>query len=254
MTNRFSTTANAPGVSEHRAFAVVVVAAGSGTRLGYGVPKAQVPVACKALLRWALEGVDAAGCASRLIVTVPPGDVELSALAEEFGAAVVTGGATRADSVAAALAALPDAPVRAGFADEAPTGVLVHDCARCFTPPEVFTRVIDALNAGQQAVIPVVPVVDTIKEVDEAGVVTGTPARSQLRAVQTPQGFDLAALLNAYEQASREGLAETITDDAMLAETMGLTVQTVAGSADSFKITTPLDLALARALHESSTH
>ncbi len=248
-TKTFSATANV-GAQGHRAFAVVVVAAGSGSRLGFGVPKAQVPVAEKSLLRWALEGVDAAGVASRLVVTVPAGDSELTATAREFGAAVVTGGASRADSVAAALAALSTAPVREGFSDTEPSAVLVHDCARCFTPGEVFANVCAALDDGEEAVIPVLPVVDTIKSVDAEDYVTGTPARSQLRAVQTPQGFNLATLLGAYEKAAQKGLAESITDDAMLAETLGIPVKTVPGSADAFKITTPLDLALAKALYE----
>ena len=233
-----------------RVFAVVVVAAGSGTRLGFGIPKAQVPVAEKELLRWALEGVRATVLASRLIVTVPAGDTSLTAIAQELGGLAVVGGSTRAESVVAALKAISDTPVQPGMSTDEPDAVLVHDCARCFTPVQVFTNVTEALERGEKAVIPVLPVIDTIKSVNESEYVTGTPVRSQLRAVQTPQGFDLPTLLTAYEQAAQQGLAESITDDAMLAETMNIPVRCVAGSPDSFKITTPLDLALARALYE----
>lgn len=233
-------------------FAVIVVAAGSGSRLGRGIPKAAVEVAGKTLLEWALEGVVAANIASRLVVTVPAGDTELRQVCQKFGALPVEGGATRSDSVTAALSALDDAPLQTGFSAEPVTSVLVHDAARCFTPVSSFENVADALATGEKAVIPVVPVIDTIKSVDSNGVVTGTPARSELRAVQTPQGFDLKTLLNAYADLSSLSPAESeaVTDDAMLIETLGLRVLTVPGHADAFKITTPLDLALAQALYE----
>lgn len=243
----FETANTAPSSA---VFAVVIVAAGSGSRLGYGIPKAEVPIAGKTLLRLALEKVAATQFASRIVVTVPDLRSPLVATAQEFGALAVAGGQTRADSVAAALEALALAPAREGFSQDPPTAVLVHDCARCFTPVSVFENVRDSLLCGEKAVIPVLPVVDTIKSVDDFGYVSGTPVRSQLRAVQTPQGFDLPTLLDAYEKASQQGLAESITDDAMLAETLGIPVATVAGHADSFKITSPLDLALARALYE----
>lgn len=232
--------------------AVVIVAAGSGTRLGYGLPKALVPLAGAPLLLHALRGSAGAGLAEQICVAVPAGDTELTALcrtfAEELGAtapdiAVVEGGATRADSVRAALAAL--AP---GIAH-----VLVHDAARPLTPPEVFRRVGDALDRGAAAVIPATPVVDTIKstaptEGDAAAiaaeVVTGTAVREQLRAVQTPQGFDVATLRHAHEVAAGwdPEQAAAITDDAMLVESLGTPVYVVPGDLQAFKVTTPLDL------------
>ncbi|MDO4916969.1 MAG: 2-C-methyl-D-erythritol 4-phosphate cytidylyltransferase [Rothia sp. (in: high G+C Gram-positive bacteria)] len=251
--NNFSTTATATNAIARSGVAVVVVAAGSGSRLGYGVPKAQVKIAGKELLRWALEGVQASGVAARVVVTVPEGDTLLSSIASEFGALAVTGGSTRAESVVSALARIPDAVAQPGFADSAPSVVLVHDAARCFTPAEVFSRVVEAVEAKNDAVIPVMPVVDTIKSVDELNFVSGTPARANLRAVQTPQGFNLKILNDAYTQAAAQGLAESITDDAMLAEILQIPVLTVEGSADSFKITTPLDVALAKALYEKDT-
>ncbi|MDT0189759.1 2-C-methyl-D-erythritol 4-phosphate cytidylyltransferase [Rothia terrae] len=233
-------------------FAVIVVAAGSGSRLGRGIPKAAVEVAGKTLLQWALEGVIAAGIASRVVVTVPAGDTVLRQVCERFGALAVEGGATRSESVTAALSVLNEAPLQTGFSESPATSVLVHDAARCFTPVSSFKNVAEALVAGEKAVIPVVPVVDTIKSVDVKQVVTGTPARSELRAVQTPQGFDLATLLDAYSDLSSLSSeeAEAVTDDAMLIETLGMRVLTVAGHADAFKVTTPLDLVLAQALYE----
>ncbi len=118
--------------------------------------------------------------------------------------------------------------------------MLVHDAARALTPADLFVRVVDALRAGSDAVIPVLPVVDTIKSVDAGGTVTGTPDRSTLRAVQTPQGFDVELL----ERANRD--AADATDDAGLVERLGERITTVVGDPLAFKITTPLDLVLAR--------
>ncbi|WP_413249960.1 2-C-methyl-D-erythritol 4-phosphate cytidylyltransferase [Sinomonas flava] len=238
--------------------AVIIVAAGSGTRLGYGMPKALVPLAGAPLLLHALRGVVGAGVARQICVAVPPGDSELGGLcrsfAEEFGVdapviTVVEGGATRADSVRSALAALAPG-----------TGhVLVHDAARPLTPADVFARVAEALDRGARAVIPAVPVVDTIKSTapteGEASaiageIVTGTAVREQLRAVQTPQGFDAATLLAAHEQAAQwpAEQATGITDDAMLVESLGTPVYVVPGDLRSLKITTPMDLHLAETL------
>jgi 2-C-methyl-D-erythritol 4-phosphate cytidylyltransferase len=149
---------------------------------------------------------------------------------------VVEGGAERGDSVRRALAAVGDA----GF-------ILVHDAARPFTPLDQIRRVVAALRDGMRAVIPVLPVVDTIKAVDANGVVLGTPERAGLRAVQTPQGFEAALLRRAYQQSG--GL--TVTDDASMVENMGVPVHTVAGDALAFKITTALDLRLAQAVVNS---
>lgn len=232
---------------------VILVAGGSGQRLGYGIPKAQVPLSGMALLAHALQGVEEAGIAAAVSVAVPAGDTIMHALCREADLSVpctvVDGGATRSESVRAALAALPpdlDA-------------VLVHDAARALTPPEVFRRVADALASGASAVIPAVPVTDTVKSTAATSPelsaiasrrVTGTPDRSVLRAVQTPQGFDAALLRRAHRAA--EGFsaeeAAAITDDAMLAESLGAVVYVVEGSERSLKITTPLDLLLAEAV------
>jgi 2-C-methyl-D-erythritol 4-phosphate cytidylyltransferase len=139
---------------------------------------------------------------------------------------VVAGGAERGDSVAAGLAALSD---RVGI-------VLVHDAARCLTPADVFGRVVDAVRHGAVAVVPGVPVVDTIKVVDSAGRVVATPERSQLRAVQTPQGFRRDVLERAHAESSEA------TDDAGLVERLGETVLVVEGDPRALKVTTPADL------------
>ena len=142
---------------------------------------------------------------------------------------VVTGGAERTDSVAAGLAALrPTDDV-----------VLVHDAARALAPPSLFSRLVGEVRAGHDAVVPGLPVADTIKQVDEAGRVIGTPERSALRAIQTPQAFRRRVL----EQAHATGLAAT--DDAALVERAGGTVVVVEGDRLAFKITTPDDLAVA---------
>ena len=147
---------------------------------------------------------------------------------------VVAGGAERQDSVRAGLQALPpDVDV-----------VLVHDAARCLTPPGVFTAVVEAVRAGAIAVVPVLPVSDTVKRV-HGEVVVETLERSELVAVQTPQGFDRAALQAAHTAAAG---AAPATDDAGVLEALGHQVRTVAGDERAFKVTRPLDLVLAEAL------
>ena len=254
------------------ATAVIVVAAGSGQRLGYGMPKAKVPLGGDSILTHALRGVAAAGIAQQICIAIPPGDTELRALCEAFTqelaagqvrtaespygvqvpvVTVVDGGANRADSVRAAMAALLPGT----------ESVLVHDAARALAPEAVFHRVAAALGAGASAVIPVIPVVDTVKTVepttgDGAAVapelVTGTAPRESLRAVQTPQGFTFATLKRAHEAAAGfdAGQAALVTDDAMLVELIGVPVHAVRGASQSLKITTPLDLILAEGLLE----
>ncbi|MDO5496124.1 MAG: 2-C-methyl-D-erythritol 4-phosphate cytidylyltransferase, partial [bacterium] len=138
--------------------AVIVTAAGSGTRLGHVLPKALVPLAGRPVLEWAVEGVAASGVCDVLVVTAPATMLsEVSALVPA-DAICVAGGATRQESVANALAALP----------EGVEFVLVHDAARALTPPEVFERVVAALREGRAAVVPALRVTDTIKQVSDA--------------------------------------------------------------------------------------
>lgn len=144
---------------------------------------------------------------------------------------VVVGGAERRESVAQGLKALAD--------DDGI--VLVHDAARAFAPPSLFSRVVEGIRAGHGAVIPGVEVVDTIKSVDAEGRVTGTPDRSTLRAVQTPQGFVRDILVHAHE----ENLDTPVTDDAGLVELTGSPIHVVPGESWAGKITTVDDLELA---------
>ncbi|WP_255770065.1 2-C-methyl-D-erythritol 4-phosphate cytidylyltransferase [Pseudarthrobacter sulfonivorans] len=240
--------------------AVILVAAGSGERLGYGMPKAAVPLGGEPILMHALRGVVASGVSSQVCIVLPADAASLHASLEEFrqeladGGPILTlvdGGATRADSVRAGLAGLIDGV----------EAVLVHDAARALAPEYVFHRVVDALAAGAVAVIPAVPVVDTVKTVtrtsgDDSAIapelVTGTARREELRSVQTPQGFRLSTLQQAHQAAARfdEAQAAAVTDDAMLVELLGVPVHAVHGSTQSLKITTPLDLIIAEGLLE----
>jgi 2-C-methyl-D-erythritol 4-phosphate cytidylyltransferase len=167
-----------------------------------------------------------------VVVAAPAAEVaDVAVLVPD--ALVVAGGAERQDSVAAALAALP-AEVDL---------VLVHDAARALVPVEVVEDVVAALRRGAQAVVPVVPVSDTVKQVDPAGTVVRTLPREDLRAVQTPQGFQRSVL-----EAAHRAAGASLTDDAGLVEALGVPVATVPGSPYAFKVTTPFDLVLAEAV------
>jgi len=209
----------------------IVPAAGSGERLGAGIPKAFVDLDGRSMLDHAVDGLLASGVIDRVVVAVPDALVDDTAALLTGRATVVAGGAERPDSVRLALAVVGD-----------PDFVVVHDAARPLTPPDQIRRVVAALDEGLRAVIPVLPVVDTIKAVDANGAVLGTPERAGLRAVQTPQGFETALLRRAYQQTVQ------VTDDASLVENLGVPVHTVAGDPLAFKVTTPLDLRLARAV------
>lgn len=215
----------------------MIVAAGSGERLGAGMPKALVPLRGRPLLHWALDALASHPDVDSVVVVAPAAAV--TAVQDSVGAlaSVVAGGSTRQRSVDLGLAALaPEIEL-----------VLVHDAARPLVDAAVVSAVVASLRAGEQAVIPVLPVADTIKRVDADGRVVATLDRTELRAVQTPQGFARAALLAAHRAAERRQMTEA-TDDAGLLEALGITVRTVAGSHTSFKITTPHDLLLAQAL------
>jgi 2-C-methyl-D-erythritol 4-phosphate cytidylyltransferase/2-C-methyl-D-erythritol 2,4-cyclodiphosphate synthase len=219
---------------------IVVVAAGSGTRLGEAEPKAFVTVAGVSILERALRGVFDSTEPAQVVVVAPESRLGAArTIAERVAGSassfvsVVVGGATRQASVAAGLAAL--AP---GIET-----VLVHDAARALTPPALLDRVVRAVRETGHGVIPVLAVVDTIKRVAGDGVVRGTVDRSDLVHVQTPQGFPRAELEAAYAAATEE-----VTDDAALFAAHGGRVTTVEGEASAFKITTPWDLRRAEGL------
>jgi 2-C-methyl-D-erythritol 4-phosphate cytidylyltransferase len=218
--------------------AVLVPAAGAGLRLGPGGPKALRLLAGEPLLVHAVRRIAAAPSVRLIVVAAPAAEVDAvrALLAPVTEVTVVPGGAERQHSVAAALAAVPE---EVGI-------VLVHDAARALTPPELIESVAAAVRSGHPAVIPVLPVVDTIKEVgpaESAEVVLGTVDRTVLRSVQTPQGFRRDVLAAAHAA----GLGAH-TDDAGMVEKAGVPVTCVPGSELAMKITRPLDLVIAEAL------
>ena len=215
--------------------AVLVPAAGAGVRLGPGAPKALRLLAGEPLLVHAVRRIAAAPSVRSIVVAAPADGVVAvrRLLAPVAPVTVVPGGAERQDSVAAALAAVPDDV----------DIVLVHDAARALAPAELVEAVAAAVRDGRPAAIPVLPVVDTIKEAGPDGLVLGTVDRSALRIVQTPQGFRRAVLAAAHAAA-----ADPLTDDAGLVEKAGVPVSCVPGSELALKITRPLDLIIAEAL------
>jgi 2-C-methyl-D-erythritol 4-phosphate cytidylyltransferase len=209
----------------------VLAAAGSGERLGADRPKAFVRLGDRPLLGESLERLDASDWIDQIVVAAPPGWEEPAILlAEEIGcskvSACVTGGATRTESVALALAEVPD--------DAAV--VVVHDAARPLLDDAVVARVLAALNEGWDAAVPALSVADTVKRVDGDRVVE-TLDRSQLRLVQTPQAFVAAVLRDAYA-----GRGDGASDCAALVEARGGRVKVVPGDRRLVKVTEPRDL------------
>ncbi len=221
----------------------LVAAAGQGTRLGAALPKAYVELQGQSLVERSVRAMLDSGVVDDVAVVVAASMEEHARnIFERAGLAgrvrFVHGSDERADSVWAGLQSIPG--------DEGI--VLVHDAARALTPPAMIARVVEAARAGSNAVIPVVPVADTIKRVADDTVVD-TPDRATLRAVQTPQAFDLASLRAANEKYFSSSTRTFVaTDDASLMEWYGQPVTTVDGDPMAFKITTPLDLTLANAV------
>jgi 2-C-methyl-D-erythritol 4-phosphate cytidylyltransferase len=214
----------------------LIVAAGSGQRLGADRPKALVELAGRPMLQWSLDALADVSEISQVVVAMPPG------FAAPDGVDGVDGGATRSDSVRRALAA-----VTPGAADEP---VLVHDAARPLLTAAIVRQVIDALERSDSAdaAIAAAPVTDTIKRVDGARSVLETLERSSLWAVQTPQVFRRSALERALDVPD-DVLAEA-TDDAWLIERAGGRVLVAAIVAENLKVTTALDLELVAGLLE----
>jgi 2-C-methyl-D-erythritol 4-phosphate cytidylyltransferase len=224
MTSRISSPA--------RRVVALVPAAGQGLRLAAGMPKAFVPLLGRPLLWHCVQGLLASDCVDTVVVAVGAqyhGQAQAAVAEAGNRVRIVTGGAHRCDSVRAALNSVPDSEV-----------VLVHDAARCLTPVSVIQAVVRAVQDGQQAVVPVLPMIDTIKQVDPDGCVVGTVDRADLRVVQTPQGFAGHLLRQAHQAPSGP-----VTDDAGLVEALGVTVTTVPGHPHAFKITSPFDLVVA---------
>ncbi|MEU1018837.1 2-C-methyl-D-erythritol 4-phosphate cytidylyltransferase [Streptomyces sp. NPDC005898] len=226
--------------------AVVIPAAGRGVRLGPGAPKALRALNGTPMLIHAVRAMAASRAVSLVVVVAPPdGAAEVKtllddhALPERTDFLVVPGGESRQESVRAGLDALPPGV----------DIVLVHDAARPLVPVETVDGVIAAVREGAPAVVPALPLADTVKQVEPATVpgaaesVVATPERARLRAVQTPQGFDRATLVRAHESVTGP-----VTDDAGMVEQLGRPVVVVPGHEEAFKVTRPLDLLLAEAV------
>ena len=218
--------------------AAVVPAAGRGERLGAGTAKALQLLGGEPMLCHSVRTL-AASAVGLVVVAAPVGQVgEVEALltGAHTGAdlLVVDGGATRSESVRCALAVLPPSV----------QVVLVHDAARPLVPAALVYAVVAAVEAGAEAVVPGLPVADTVKQVDRHEEVVATVDRRLLRAVQTPQGFRREVLDLAYGHPDR-GEA---TDDAGHVERHGGEVLVVPGADEAFKVTRPLDLLLAEAV------
>lgn len=189
------------------------------------------------MLVHAVRALEAARCVDLVIVVAPEEFVtEVQALMAQVAVElqVVAGGDTRQASVLRGLITLPeDVDV-----------VLVHDAARPLVPADVVTNVVAAVRAGHPAVIPALPVVDTVKRVDTSSHVTETVDRSELRAVQTPQGFSRSVLQRVHAEAD----GDDITDDGGLVEAAGIPVLIIEGHEEALKVTRPLDLVIAEAI------
>lgn len=217
--------------------AVIIVAAGSGSRLGETSPKAFVAVAGRAMLERSLDEVLRVFPVPEIVVVVPESRVDdTRRMVDGTRALVVAGGSTRQESVACGLAAL----------DTLGTGtatVLIHDAARALAPASLIERVIGEVERTGHGVVPGLPVVNTVKRVDADGGVVEELDRSELREIQTPQGFPLLTFAAAHAAASRE-----FTDDAAVFAAAGHPVSVISGDPLAFKITTPFDLRRAEQL------
>ncbi len=220
--------------------AALVAAGGLGLRLGPGEPKGLRLLGGEAMVTHAVSRMAAVDSVAQIVVAAPAShlvEVETAVAAarvpSRIDVRVVVGGVLRQDSVRIMLESV----------DTAVTAVVVHDAARSLAPPQVGNEVVAALALGHPAVIPVVPVVDTVARVDGDAVLGNVP-RDDLRLVQTPQGFRVDVLRRAHFECP-PGLEAT--DDASLVSRLGYPVMTVPGNPRGFKITTPDDFVLARA-------
>jgi 2-C-methyl-D-erythritol 4-phosphate cytidylyltransferase len=209
----------------------LIVAAGSGERLGAGRPKALVELAGRSLVQWSVDALRDVNGMRRIVVALPPG------AEPPEGVIAVEGGASRSDSVRRALQAAGEGDI-----------VLVHDAARPLLTADLAERVIAALASDEDAdgAIAAAPVTDTVKRVDSAGTVSETLDRGELWAVQTPQVFRRGAIERALD-VSAEQLA-LAGDDAWLVEQAGGRVIVVRASEENLKVTVPRDLRMAELL------
>ena len=204
--------------------AAIIAGAGMGHRLGAEIPKALIQIQGITLLERAF--ISLSKVVDEIVITAPAGYEEQFKAIVGQSAEVITGGVLRSDSIRVALKALSPSV----------ESVLIHDAARALASSALAARVLDELRTGQSAVIPVLKVIDTIKEIDRDGFVRATPDRSSLVAAQTPQGFNRQVLERAHSAS------DDATDDAALVEAIGVKVKTIEGEASAFKITTKEDI------------
>ena len=218
----------------------IIVAAGSGVRLGHSTPKAFVPLGGAPLLSYSLEALAHVDGIGEAIITLPSG-MESAARTEirraglDLPVKLTPGGAERQDSVRIALA------LTSALAEI----VVVHDAARPFATSANFAGVI-AAAARAGAAIAAIPLADTLKQVSEPNLIVGPVPRAGLWLAQTPQAFRRDLLIEAHRRALAAGIVAT--DDADLVQRLGATVEVVAGATLNFKITTADDLAVAAAI------
>lgn len=204
--------------------AAIIAGAGMGHRLGAEIPKALIQIQGITLLERAF--ISLSKVVDEIIITAPAGYEEQFKAIVGQSAEVITGGVLRSDSIRVALKALSPSV----------ESVLIHDAARALASSALAARVLGDVQSGQSAVIPVLKVIDTIKEIDRDGFVRATPNRSSLVAAQTPQGFNRQVLERAHSAS------DDATDDAALVEAIGVKVKTIEGEASAFKITTKEDI------------
>ena len=204
--------------------AAIIAGAGMGHRLGAEIPKALIQIQGITLLERAF--ISLSKVVDEIVITAPEGYEEQFKAIVGQSAEVITGGVLRSDSIRVALKALSPSV----------ESVLIHDAARALASSALATRVLSDVQSGQSAVIPVLKVIDTIKEIDRDGFVRATPDRSSLVAAQTPQGFNRQVLERAHSAS------DDATDDAALVEAIGVKVKTIEGEASAFKITTKEDI------------
>ena len=217
---------------------LLIAAAGSGRRMGATRNKLLLPLSGQPVLAWTLQ----AALAAETIhwIGIIGQEIDRSEILDLVGGAPkpvvwIAGGDSRQESVERGLAGLPTAAKH----------VLIHDGARCLATPDLFNRCAEAVRGGQ-AVIAATPVTDTIKKVDESGLITATPNRAELWAAQTPQAFSVDELRQGHREARANSW--TVTDDASLYERLGWPVNVLDAGPSNIKVTTPFDLTVAAAV------
>ncbi|BAY97488.1 2-C-methyl-D-erythritol 4-phosphate cytidylyltransferase [Tolypothrix tenuis PCC 7101] len=205
--------------------------------------KLLLTVRSQPIIAWTLKAADAASSISWIgIISQPTDWDDLKAILADLKlnkpVELIAGGSTRQESVYNGLLALPEAAEQ----------VLIHDGARCLATPDLLNACAEAIRHCP-GLIAAIPVKDTIKVVDENGIIQSTPDRSQLWAAQTPQGFDVKLLKQCHAEGVRQGWE--VTDDAALFEKCGIEVRIVQGEETNLKVTTPQDLAIAEFILKS---